>query len=394
LPTWLKVLLYRIWRSFWHLKTKILPWKYHRDPYSNNGIIYIDPRRIKYAMKKEFGIYRYKGGVLGGNWDKNLVEFESHSFFDSFRKRFENNVNWENTEYYHRVLDQIRQGRAKWSCRNKEDLDMRCTQLDEIFMDMRKHGYRKKWNEDQVCVNIGRNGELIFNNGRHRLIFAKLLNIEKIPVQVTVRHKNWVTFKNEIFAYTKKFGNRAYAPLTHADLEHIPSYYDDTRFKIIEAHLTSKNGTMLDLGGHWGYFSHKFEDKGFDCYCVEKSNINLFFLRKLKASENKKFKIIPESIFSLPADLPVEYDTVLALSIFHHFIKEEKTYKLFVRFLESLKAIEMFFEPHNPDETQMKGAFRNFGNDEFADFIVQNSSFKKFKRIGLSDHGRNLYKIY
>ncbi len=394
LPVWMKVFLYRVWRSFWFVKTKILPWRYHRDPYSKERIIYIDPRRIKYAMKKEFGIYRYKGRVLGGGWDKNLMEFDKHVFFNSFCKRFEDNVNWEDTEYYNRVLEQIRYGKAKWSCRSKEDLDVRCVKLDEIFKDMRKHGYRKKWNEDEVCVNIGRNGELIFNNGRHRLIFGKLLNIEKIPVQVTVRHKNWVALKNEIFEYAKKFDNRVYAPLTHPDLERIPSYYDDTRFEIIEDRLTSKSGTMLDIGGHWGYFSHKFEDKGFDCYCVEKSKINCYFLNKLKESENKKFKVIPESIFSLPADIPAEYDVILALSIFHHFIKEEKVYKDFVGFLGALKAVEMFFEPHNPDEPQMKGAYRNFDNDGFADFIVQHSSFSKFEKIGLSDHGRNLYKIY
>ena len=54
----------------------------------------------------------------------------------------------------------------------------------------------------------------------------------------------------------------------------------------------------------------------------------------------------------------------------------------------------MFFEPHNPEEPQMRKVYRNFVNDEFADFIVQNSSFKNFKKIGTSENGRNLYKIY
>jgi 2-polyprenyl-3-methyl-5-hydroxy-6-metoxy-1,4-benzoquinol methylase len=394
LPIWLKVVLYKIWRNFWLVKTRMLPSSYHRDPYSKNGIIYINPQTIKHSMKKEFGIYRYKGRVLGGDWDKNLMEFDKNVFFNSFRQRFEDNTPWEDTEYYNRVLEQIRSGKAKWSCRSKEDLDMRCTKLDEIYKDMLENGYKKRWNEDEICVNIGRNGELIFNNGRHRLIFAKLLKMEKIPVQVTVRHKNWVAFKNQIFAYAKKFDDRVYAPLLHPDLERIPSYYDKTRFEIIENHLTFENGTMLDIGGHWGYFSHKFEDKGFTCYCIEKSKINCYFLERLKAIENKKFKVIPGSIFSLTKDIPAEYDVVLALSIFHHFIKEERTYKKFIKFLATLKASEMFFEPHNPNETQMKGAYKNFDNDGFADFIVQNSSFNKFEKIGTSEHGRNLYKIY
>lgn len=394
LPGWVKVFLYKVWRFLWWIKTKIIPWKYYIDPYSEDEVIFINPHRIKYAMKKEFGIYRFKGRVLGGNWDKNVVQFEEHVFYRSFYKRFKNNVKWEETEYYNRVLEQIRAGRIKWDCRNKEDLDIRCVKLDEIFRDMREQGYKKRWNEDEVCVNIGRNGELIFNNGRHRLIFSKLLEIQKIPVQITVRHKNWVAFKKEILEYSKKFDNKVYAPLTHSDLEYIPSYYDDTRFRIMKNHLTAEGGTMLDIGGHWGYFSHKFEDGGFDCYCVEKSKINLYFLRRLKEIENKKFKVIPESIFNLPKDLPKKYDVILALSIFHHFIKDEKTYKNFIEFLRTLRGALMFFEPHNPDEPQMKEAYRNFDNDEFAEFIIRNSSFSKSERIGVSDHGRNLYKIY
>ena len=88
------------------------------------------------------------------------------------------------------------------------------------------------------------------------------------------------------------------------------------------------------------------------------------------------------------------FDVILALSIFHHFIKKEKTYREFIQFLKHLKGKEMFFEPHKPNELQMSKTYRNFADDDFAKFIVKNSSFNNFKIIGYSEVGRPLYKIY
>ncbi|MCK4527624.1 hypothetical protein KAW18_09660 [candidate division WOR-3 bacterium] len=393
LPGWLKLLLYKTWRCYWRIRVKLLPDRYHVDPYTINETIYVNTDRIEYAVKEGFDIYHYKGRVLSGDWDKDTVRFEDLDFFKSYHKKVENNIPWSETGYYKRVLEQIKTGEVKWGCKDKEELDERCSKLDEIFNDMKCKGYKEGWNENEISVNIGRDGEILFNNGRHRLTFAKLLNIEKVPVRITIRHTEWVEFKKEIFGYSKKFNNKVYALLTHPDLQHIPSHYDDTRFKIIKNHLTVDGGTLLDIGGHWGYFCHRFEDEGFECYCVENSNLNLYFLNRLKESETKNFKVIPQSIFDLPEGLPKKYNVVLALSVFHHFIKEEKTCKKFIEFLGNLKTHEMFFEPHNPDEPQMKRAYRNFRNEEFADFIVRNSALSKFEMIGLSEHGRTLYRI-
>ncbi len=393
MPKWLKGIIYKIWRFYWHSKVRLLPGKYHVDPYAKDETIYLDPNKIIYAVKKGFDIYRCKGRVIGGNWDKSVIRFDELDFFTSFKGRIEKNLDWEETEYYKRVLKQIRKGKVKWACKSKEELDKRCSKLDEIWRDMKEYGYKKGWNENEVTVNIGRNGELLFNNGRHRLTFAKFLEINKIPVKITVRHKEWVAFKNEIFEYSKKFDNKVYAPLIHPDLRHISSHYGDTRFRIIKEHLTVKGGTLLDIGCHWGYFCCKFETEDFDCYCVEKSKLNLYFLKRLREIENKRFKIIPKSIFDLPSDIPSKYDIILALSTFHHFIKREKTYKRLVKFLQNLKGLEMYFEPHNPEEPQMYGAYKNFSNDEFAEFIVQNSSFTTFERIGFSEYRRPIYKI-
>ena len=393
-PKWLKRLIYTIWRCYWKLKLMIMPDKYYSDPYGNNEVIYVKPENIVFAMKKEFGIFTFKSRILGGNWDKQVTEFENSDFFLSFKKRIEKNIPWKETEYYQRVTKQIKSGVYKWACKNIKQFDHRCKEWYKLYERIRKEGYKKGWHEDEISINIGRNGEMIFNNGRHRLTFAKLLKIDKIPVKVTVRHKNWVAFKKEISEYSQNYKQRVYEKLTHPDLANIPSVHDGSRYDIIKKNLTVEKGKLIDLGCHWGYFCHKFEEEGFECYCVEKSRLNLYFLKKLKKAEMRKFKIIPRSIFDLLDDMQRSFDVILALSIFHHFIKKEKTYRKLIQFLKHLKGKEMFFEPHRTEEFETKNFYRNFADDEFAEFIVENSSFNNFKFIGYSEVGRPLYKIH
>lgn len=364
------------------------------DPYADEDFIYVNPRNIILALKNELEIFKFKGRVLGGDWDKQVFNFEETTFFRSFKKRLEENIPWEVTEYYKEVSEKIKNGIPKWSCKNVNEFKKRCEGWDKLFLKIKEEGYKKGWNEDEVTINIGRNGETIFNNGRHRLTFAKLLKIDKIPVKVTLRHKKWVALKKEILDYSQNYKNQLYEKLTHPDLINIPSVHKGKRYDIIKENLTVKKGKIMDIGCHWGYFCHRFEEEGFECYCVEKSKLNLYFLEKLKKAENRKFEIIPYSVFKIPEKILRDCDIILALSVFHHFIKKEKSYRDLIRFLKTIRGKEMFFEPHNPEESHMRQAYKNFVNDEFADFIIKNSHFSNFEIIGYSEVGRPLYKIY
>jgi len=50
---------------------------------------------------------------------------------------------------------------------------------------------------NEINVDIGRDGRLLFVDGRHRLIAAKCLEIPRIPVTVLVRHKKWMEKQSE-----------------------------------------------------------------------------------------------------------------------------------------------------------------------------------------------------
>lgn len=368
-----------------------------------DDIYWVNPNEIKYTSRKEFDIYKDRGKVVGGNWDALDKKFDELDVYEAFKKVLIEKKNWENTKFYHRVLGEINNGEKKWGCATKSEFSNRLKDIESLYENIKKEGYKLKKElipihpdeeEDEITVNIGRYGDLLFNNGRHRLSIAKLLNINKIPVKITVRHQKWIDFKKEILNYTERHQGRLYQSLTHIDLQDMPSQYGDDRFNLIWENTNIKKGKLLDIGAHWGYFCHKFEEKGFDCYAVESSKEHLYFMKRLKRAENRNFKIIPQSMFDFYNKTNEKFDIVLALNIFHHFIKDKDNYYRLINFLNKLKTEEIFFQPHFSGEPQMRGAFKNFNPEGFVAFILKNSYLNKKQFIGKSEDGRLLYRLH
>jgi len=414
---------------FWirRVKARLTTSKSLRRYFDDKTVHNVDPRKIVYAMNSEgyyegrrnirhipngeFDPRKYHGRVIAGDWDRLERRFDEIDFYRSYEERASKGTSWEQLPYYKRVLTQIELGIEKWGCRNKQDLDRRCLRLDEIFEDIKTNGYKSRrslralegrkgelestWEDlDEMSVNIGRYGDLIFNNGRHRLTLAKIAGVERVPVTITVRHAQWEAFKKEIEAYARRNGGAVYAPLTHVDLQNTPARYSDTRWKMIESNVGKGNSTVLDIGAHWGYFCHKFEEKGLRCCAVEVEDESLYFLRKLRRAEDRAFTIIPKSIFDLTEEAPLKYDIVLALAIFHHFLKEQHTFEKLKVFLRSLEMNEMYFEPHRYDEPEMKGAFVNLSTEEFVDFVLRNSCLNHYKLIGKCEDEKLIFKFW
>lgn len=64
-----------------------------------------------------------------------------------------------------------------------------------------------------MLVDVGRDGTLLFVNGRHRLAIAKLLDVDAIPVGVLVRHADWIAHRDAVAD-----GERMPDDPTHPDL--------------------------------------------------------------------------------------------------------------------------------------------------------------------------------
>lgn len=399
-PIWNDVVILRYkWRS-----KKIV--RKHGNEFDVDKIYWVEPKRIGYSPLKEFNIYKYNGEIIGGNWDRLEKKFEELDVYVAFKEVCINGKDWKDTVYYQRFIDGIVHRKFPGGCKNKSDIDRRFKYLESLYQNIKNEGYKSRSEmlseentsdllriEDEITVNVGRNGDLLFGNGAHRLAIVKLLGIQKIPVKITVRHPQWVCFRREILLYAKEHRGKTYHPITHPDLQDIPAFHGQDRFSIIGKNLSVREGWLLDIGAHWGYFCHKFEEIGFDCYAVESDKVSVHFLKKLKRAENRDFKIIPKSIFEYPDIENVHFDVVLALNIFHHFLKKEDSYFKLINLLKNLKMKEMYFEPHLPNEFQSGELYKNYSEEEFVEFILQKSKLNNAELIGEAKDGRKIYKL-
>jgi len=403
----LKALVTKLHFYIWRLQVRIRTRRLATD-IDIHQLHWIDPRHIQYGFIKEnrqgWAKYRDKGKVIGGNWDQKRVRFEDCQFriLPWIEEVLIHGTPWQETRTYKYMLKEISGGWYLWGCKNKADLDKRCMYLESIFYSIKENGYKSQGelagdkrggfkNEDEISVRIGRSGNLLFEDGQHRLAIAKLLKLEKVPIKITVRHAEWYRFQKEVIDYAKSHGGLLYQPVTHPDLCHIPSLHGDEEFEIIKANLPVQGGDLLDIGAHWGYFCHRFEELGFNCYAVETTSSNLYFLDKLRIAENRKFNIISGSIFEYHDKN--NFDVVLALNVFHNFIKTGNTYYMLIDMLRRLDMKVMFFQAEPTDSPQMKSTYRNFNSEEFIDFILKNSKLNEFICIGETKQGGLIYRL-
>lgn len=388
-------------RAKLRLESTFNPAQFLADPFPRPEIHYVRPQDINLwgrRPKAVFSPWRDRGRVLDGDWDLaiNDLRIDQTSLYTSYQLRLKTGSEWQDTPYYRKIAEQIEGGEVLWNCRNKKELDLKCKAWDQVFESIRDDGYMPNQGDDEISVNIDRHGRLLLNDGYHRLVFAKLLAVPSIPVMVLVRHRRWHDFKRELYEFIRSgrhsAAGMAYAPLLHPDLTSVPSQHGHDRFEIIRQHVHGKK--ILDIGAHLGYFSHRFEELGFECTAVESHPDICYFLRRLHAAQERKFRIVEDSVFSfVERERPV-VDTVLALSILHHFLKDESSYKQLVILLNTLEAKEMIFEPHCHRERQMNGAYRNFDSEAFVGFILENSRFTQAENIGTAKDGRKIFRLF
>lgn len=104
-------------------------------------------------------------------------------------ERFSQGMDWRETEYYSwfkkkckRIQLKSRNGKAFHQ--NFELFEKRrLKKWDDVFSDIQKNGFKQsKCIENNVEVALGSGGKVLLIDGRHRLIFAKILGIKSIPV--------------------------------------------------------------------------------------------------------------------------------------------------------------------------------------------------------------------
>jgi hypothetical protein len=421
LPAKLQRVIFKAVTEIRYLKFRIkLSYSIDRNMPDPARIYWISPKRIvlntnylkdksleSLNLSQRFFPPSMRGKVIDGDWDITNMCFTDLVVYKSFKKRIEDGVEWSETELYESIIGALKSGISVWRIQNRDDLDNRCKYLDSLYKSIRDHGYQLNRSigdkesivpYDEIDVNIGRNGEYLFQNGVHRLSIAKILGIKYVPVMVFARHKKWQDFREYVLSYTKqqKKGN-LYQPIVHPDLSDIPYdvYAHDPYdlMDVITTHLSKKGGTMLDIGANIGFYCHKFEDLGYHCYAVENDSALVPILEKIRIAEKKKFIVVNQSILNVKFPKNMKFDVVLALNVFHHFLKKKIDFVGLKKWIKDLKMDTLFFEPHLYDEEQMVGAYKNFTPTEFVDFISQNTSLTKSEVIYTAKDGRTVFKL-
>jgi len=411
-----------VWRVIWKLRLTLKGMWLSVD---SEKIYWIDPQKIIYGLTRSALIVpeykeQEKKPFKLGKPEYYIVKFEDKILYQSFYQHFIKGKQWEEADLYKKVINIIGNERSLWGCSSVDDYNKRCNKLDKLYDDIKQNGIKTqkalkkdsllkenmiKEVENEMIIYIGSEGELIHRNGQHRLTIAKLLNLDKVPVQILYRHKNWLKFRKEILTYIRReMKGKAYQPLLHPDLSDIPSLWSDKRFKMIKPNLTTKKGTLLEIGAHWGYFCHKFEEMGFQCTAMEGSMRNLYFMKKLKRAERLNFNIINKSIFDYKDCKNFEddqnFDVVLALNLFNQFVDIEKKdlYFKFTEIFGKIKAKEMYFQiPEHEviQQLQNTGEYKNksFSSQELISFIIKNTHFTHADKIG-EERNHGIYKLY
>jgi len=168
---------------------------------------------------------RFAGKIVDGNWDLTRQRVESMISYVAFKERFFDRKDWEETVYYRFLEEKAAIARAQnlelpfpdnfAKPRTSEYyFDYYLEKLkywDELYYKIKGRGYRSQASgnsyprslhskkatyeglpENEVEVAVSRNGELLFVDGRHRFVIAKLLGIEKIPVIVNLWHREFI----------------------------------------------------------------------------------------------------------------------------------------------------------------------------------------------------------
>ena len=264
--------------------------------------LYVSPASLQFSARlpdyhKQPAVHGF-GRVLVGDWDDPPRSLENEPFHRALREVVEDGVPWsETTPYRGAPIDAETQA------------EIRC--FEQLYESVREHGYlsrtemrfrnlpgTEKCGVDEVSVAIDRHGQFLFCDGRHRLAVAKVLGVERIPVQVGVRHSEWVAFRRRVQDYAERHDGRVPQPIAHADLDNVPAKLaSDDVFRMIHHAMRSRPGAgVLDLGASWGYFCHRLEELGYDCCAAEGSQEDLYFLRRLHRAGERRFEIVEECV--------------------------------------------------------------------------------------------------
>ena len=169
-------------------------------------LVYINPQDIRNFLKfkkKKIAIQcgdlklsdrhhdkkRYTGLIVDDQFIKAGKVLANCPHIKGMTQRYIEKLEWHETSYkqLHKTwYREINDGKHK-NKSFKQFYENRLKTWDEIFNEIKTNGYRKSdLDQDNVEVAIDSHGNYLLIDGRHRVAFAQILGIKKIPVVANI----------------------------------------------------------------------------------------------------------------------------------------------------------------------------------------------------------------
>lgn len=249
-------------RAYWRFK-------YGASAPSHYELITVNPQEIDRLVTPNFYYDHspYSTHIVGGQWEREyptrimrftgsyedydergVIPLHNFVFYTSVKSHYEDGTPWDKTAIYEFLIKNASVD-LKYRYRSTEAIDNALAAFDELVETINSDGYRSQRElskslsatlenddtvetplrpsvppeHDEVMVDIGADGDIYFDEGRHRFVAAKIAGIEAIPVRVLVRHKEWQQLRTEVAGASKRseLDDRTRQLLDHPDLQRI-----------------------------------------------------------------------------------------------------------------------------------------------------------------------------
>lgn len=256
---------------------------------------YADPEQITRKINQNSFGYQYTqvGRIETGEFPIASVRFEHYYVYTSLYDHFVNGADWEETAYYTMAFDQVDATDLGWSqIPDYEALDEFFEELDELYESIESKGYRSSAEfkpdsgliasfvldpiraHDEVFIDIGRDGELLLTDGRHRVAIARILSLEEIPVRILARHREWCRFRSDLLGAIRsnelQGDTVSKYSICHPEFHHIESRYDpETLAARIESIVEPGQGPIVEYDpGVSGALLHELSSAGYEAVAI------------------------------------------------------------------------------------------------------------------------------
>lgn len=186
--------------------------KLHSAELNPRRIIWINPSKVLKGHNLLEKRERRECHVIDGEWDQEVSPFSQYWLCRFLMERFVDGQPWAECAGFKTVFKYIEERGAFWhGCCHEQDVLERCAKVDKLYSSIINDGYiipqplefgfsgiAVAPTPDAVAVNVGRQGQFIYENGTHRLSIALALGFSLIPVRVVVRHKHWQDIRERL----------------------------------------------------------------------------------------------------------------------------------------------------------------------------------------------------